>query len=262
MKTSKYVGLTALAAMLAFSAIANVTSTNYGDFAAQSVDFLSVEEHTSTFGDTVPKYGMPIVNAGSDSMDFNPVGFSAEAGNGDVDFTDGNLVFQIESRGDAVIDKVGFSEAGFYSLLGAAGTDATHVNVTASFILEVYEINGAPVQHFGQSFSLDFSPGDGTYQKITDGAGTQIAWSGDILVDVIAMLDQAGYDPETDHATKVSIDLNNELSAFSEAGTIASISKKDFDVGVSITVIPEPASVALMLGASSLIVLARRRFIS
>ena len=261
MKTTKYVGLTALAAMLAVSATANLTSTNYGNFAAQSVDFLSVEEHTSTFGDTVPKYGMPIVNAGSDSMDFNPVGFSAEAGNGDLDYTDGNLVFQIQSRGDAVIEEVGFSEAGFYSLLGAAGTDATHVNVTASFILEVYEINGAPVQHFGNSYSLDFSPGDGTYEKITDGAGTQIAWAGSILVDVDALLAQQGY-TVNDHATKVSIDLNNELSAFSEAGTIASIAKKDFDVGVSIEVIPEPASIAMLLGASSLIVLARRRFIS
>lgn len=258
MKTIKYAAVLTAIAAFTMSASA-LTYTNYGDFAAQDVDFLQVTEQTFTVGDTVPKYGMPMVTTNSNTMDFNPVGFSATAaGAGDVDYTDGNLVFQIESRDDAVIEKVGFSEGGFYSLLGT-GTDATKVNVTANFILEVYEVNNIAVTPFQDSYSLSFSPGDGLYELITDGAGSGVSWSGSVLVDVNQLLADNGYG-ENDFATKVAIDLNNELSAFSEDGTLATIAKKDFDVGVTIEVIPEPASIAMIGLAGGAVLFIRRRF--
>ena len=259
MKSIKYVVCLALVMGFAISASA-ITFTNYGDFAAQDVDFLQVTEQTFTLGDTVPKYGMPIVTTNSNTMDFNPVGFSATAaGAGDVDYTDGNLVFQIESRGLSVIEQVGFSEAGFYSLLGP-GTDTTKVNVTANLILEVYEVNNVAVTPVQDSYSLTFSPGDGLYEMITDGAGSGISWSGSVLVDVNALLAENGYGVN-DYATKVSVDLNNELSAFSEDGTLATISKKDFDVGVSIEVIPEPGTAMMLAGAFAGVAFIRRRLL-
>ena len=250
-----------MAAMMALSAAADTTYTNYGDFTAASVDFLQVTEQTTNPGDTVPKYGSPFVTTAGNSMDFNPVGFSAIAANGSSDVTDGNLVFIADAHQDKnmAIEKIGFAERGNFTL-GGTGTDGTYVDVDAYFYVEVTEVNFQPIESFGISVWMEFDPNtDGKHELVTDGAGGGL-WSGSVEVDINAALVLNGY-AETDRATQVAVDLNNVLTAYSEDGTSSLIAKKDFDVGMTVEIIPEPASLALVLGATSLIAFVRRRFI-
>jgi hypothetical protein len=44
----------------------------------------------------------------------------------------------------------------------------------------------------------------------------------------------------------VEISVNNDLYVFSEAGSVAKLQKKDAN-GIVITVVPEPASLALLM---------------
>jgi hypothetical protein len=94
---------------------------------------------------------------------------------------------------------------------------------------------------------------------VTDGAGPS-SWSGNVLIDINATLQENGYSDDQ-FATRIGVDLDNLLEVYTEDGTSASISKKDFDVAMSIDIIPEPASLVLIGVASSLVIFARRRFI-
>jgi hypothetical protein len=259
MKTMKLAVWAAAGALLVSSAVATTTFTNYGDFAAADVDFLQVQEHTTNPGDTVPKYGSPNVSAAGNGMDFNPVGFSAIAENGSSDVTDGNLVFTAAARGNMAIEQIGFAERGNYNL-GGTGTDATYVDVDAYFYIEVTEVNYNPIEAFGIPVWMQFSTNtDGTYELVTDGAGGGM-WFGSLQVDINAALVENGYSA-SDRATRVDVDLNNVLTAFSEDGTSSLIAKKDFDVGFTVDIIPEPASAVMLAGASALIAFVRRRFV-
>jgi hypothetical protein len=259
MKPARLTLVMAVAVMMSAVAMAATTYTNYGDFAAADVDFLQVTEQTTNPGDTVPKYGMPNVSLAANSMDFNPVGFSAIAEDGSSDITDGNLIFTAAARENMAIEQIGFSERGNFNL-GGAGTDATYVDVDAFFYVEVTEVNYQPIAPFGIPVWMDFNPNtDGTFELVTDGAGGGI-WSGSVLVDINAALVENGYSA-SDRATRVDVDLNNVLTAYSENGTSSLIAKKDFDVGMSVEIIPEPASIILLLGASSILGFVRRFFI-
>jgi hypothetical protein len=257
MKQVKLALAAGVAVALAFSAVADTTYTNYGDFAGADVEFIQVTEQTTNPGDTVPKYGAPLVSG--NSMDFNPVGFSAIAANGSSDITDGNLVFTVDANqeNDFYIEAIGFAERGNF-LLGGAGTDATYVDVDAYFVVEIKEINYSPVDPILIDAWMNFSPNtDGTRQLVTDGAGGGI-WSGSVLIDINAYLATNNI---PGFATRVDVDLNNVLSAYSEDGTSSLIAKKDFDSALTVDIIPEPASLVLVLGATSLIAFVRRRFI-
>jgi hypothetical protein len=257
MKHHKYITLVIAAGLIAATAGADVIYTNYGDFSAASVDFLQVQEHTTNPGDTVPKYGAPIVSTLSDTMDFNPVGFSAIAsGAGGSDITDGNLVFGVAAHDDAVIEMISFAERGTFNI-GGTGTDATYVKVVADFYVEITEVDNVAVSPIGAWASMVFNPNsnsDGMWELATDGAVSGI-WTGTVVVDLNDLLGNDG-----SRATKVNVDLNNVLSAYSEDGTTSLIAKKDFDVGVSVDIIPEPAALGLILLCASGMVFARRRF--
>src|SRR5687768_8495058 len=71
----------ALGAILFFSFTSGVSvaQINYGSFTGATVDFIDVTE-TSTSGDSLPLFGVPVFTA--DSLDFNPVGFDANASGG------------------------------------------------------------------------------------------------------------------------------------------------------------------------------------
>jgi hypothetical protein len=90
------------------------------------------------------------------------------------------------------------------------------------------------------------TPSDGTWQLGVDGNGgpsffTQ--WNGTIFVDIQDALNKSGV-PYTRGATKVTVNINNVLAATSEAGTSASVGKKDF---LNITTnIPEPTAFTLV----------------
>ncbi len=229
--------------------VAVAAPINYGNFTAATVDFLQVTEDANSFGDNPPLFGAPTV-AGN-SLDFNPIGFSAAAaGAGGNDITDGQLTFMIMAHNGHAISNVGFSESGD-TLLSGFGTDATFTKVTAEVFVDIFEVDGNPINQINVQADLVFTPLNGEYKLLTDGGGGpffQANWQGSLSIDLNAALTGAGQ-AFILGATKVAVSLDNTLAALSEAGTSSFIAKKDFDA-LSITVntpIPEPASVVLIV---------------
>lgn len=236
---------------------------NYGDFSGDTVDYLQVTEDSNS-GDSVPLFGAPTVSG--DSLDFNPVGFSANASGGGADITDGQLKFTVKAK-DGVgpnfyaISNISLSEAGDTTLAGF-GTDATTTAVFGNVFVNIHEVDGIGINAVGANYVMSFTPSGGTYGLGTDGGGGPLyntAWKGSLLADLNALL-TANNIPFVGGATKVTVNLDNTLIATSETGTATLIAKKDFG-GLSVTVnVPEPTS--FLLAGFGLLALAigSRRF--
>jgi hypothetical protein len=223
-------------------------------------------------------FGAPTVS--QNSIDFNPVGFDASSMNGGADITDSNLVFMVQAQSGARIRTLTFTEAGDTTLAGnvPAGSLSTATTVTATGVLDIHEVDvdgdaifdPVGINHISVPFSLTFTPSGGTYFLGTDGGGGptfHTQWSGTATLDVEAILIANGImippgnpvelgDP-AGGATKISIDLDNTLTAVSVTGTSAHIAKKDFG-GITIRTnvrlepggeqepfVPEPATFVL-----------------
>jgi len=199
-------------------------------------------------------YGVPVVTG--DILDFDPLGLGVSASGGAIDYNDAQLNFQILAKDQWAVTEVKFAELGDYLLAGPGGA-GTYASVSATFFVNILEIDGvAPVAPINYSVSQTFAnvamPGD---------AGTGL-WSGDVNFDIGQIITDAGQTYEMG-ATWVSVVLDNIMLASSEAGTISQIKKKDAN-GFTVTsyVVPEPASMALLVGASSAIVFVRRRLLA
>ena len=248
----------AILAVLFTSAVAR-SAILYGNFSGNTVDYIAVTEDSNS-GDPLPLFGAPAVFG--DSLDFDPVGFSAHAsGAAGVDITDGNLTFMVVAHAGYAIENIQLSEAGDTTMAGF-GTDATFTGVTASGILNINEVDGVGIPVISVPFSLAFTPSGGTYGLLTDGGGGPLFnsnWQGFLFQDIEQVLINEGV-PYTLGATKISINIDNTLSALSENGTSSLIAKKHFG-GLSVTVnIPEPSS--LLLGGIVLLAgMIRRRVV-
>jgi PEP-CTERM motif len=217
---------------------------NYGSHTGTSVSYVNVTEDTTT-GDSQPLFGTPTVTG--NSIDFNPVGFDAEAsGAAGSDDTGGRLTFSIQAHLGNAITSVQFSEAGDTTLAGV-GTDATSTAVTANGTIKINAVDGAAITPITRPISLSFTPSGGTYGLASDGGGLPIyhtQWTGSLTVNLPQILTNASV-PFAFGATNISVDLVNLLTARSQAGTDALMNKHDFG-GLSITaVVPEPASALL-----------------
>lgn len=214
-------------------------TTNYGNFAGATVVYTDVTEYSGT--DPLPLFNAPII-AGN-TLDFNPT-FSSFAENGS-DTTDGQLSFGIDSMSGNAIDELVLSEGGAYTMVG---NGSAFVDVTAVFYIDIYAVDFAgpgtsPLVSLTNSMTFSPNP-DGTILHTP--VFTQGQWSGGVSIDINDALVQAGVDFEMG-ATLLSVTLDNTLVAYSSAdGTTSFIDKKDFK-GFSITVVPEPSSIALAL---------------
>jgi hypothetical protein len=247
---------------------------NYGTFAGSNVIYVDVTEDSGE-DEALPLFGEPTVT--ENSIDFNPVGFDASSMDGGSDITDSNLVFMVTAKSGARLQSLTFSEAGDTTLAGNVpmGSMNTASSVTATGVLDIQEVDvdgdaifdPVGINHISVPFSLTFTPSGGTYFLGTDGSGGPIfhtPWTGSATLDIDAILIANGImvppgvnDPEGG-ATKISIDLDNTLTAVSADGTSSHIAKKDFG-GISIRtnvriepggdpsepIIPEPASLVL-----------------
>jgi hypothetical protein len=239
------VAFLAVLAVFLLGALADAAPINYGNFTGATVDYVAVTEDANSAGDAPPLFGPPTVFG--DSLDFDPVGFSASAaGAGGVDVTDGNLTFMVTAHTGYAIDNIQLEEAGDTTLAGF-GNDGTFTAVTALGVLNINEVDGIGIATISAPIALTFTPSGGTFGLLSDGGGGPIFnsnWSGSWSQDVEQLLIDNGV-PYTLGATKISINLDNTLTALSQNGTSSLIAKKHFG-GLSVTVnIPEPTSLVL-----------------
>jgi hypothetical protein len=245
----------------------NPDAVCYGDFMGSTVTYRMVREEATTIGDVAPLFGMPTV--GGDSLDFDPVGFSASAaGVGGVDITESTLAFMVEAKPGSVIQTIKFDEAGDTTLIGGAGLAFTAVSADVN--IDIEQVDGmsiTPIKLNG--LEMMFTPSNGDYLLGTDGAFPMFdtIWTGTLSVNI----EQALMDnnvPFVGGATKISVILDNTLSAMSANGTQSVIAKKDNGLIVTTGTrpdpgggpeIPEPASCCLaMLGLAVGATLTRR----
>ena len=230
-----------------------------------TVTYEMVREAANSAGDVAPLFGAPGVFG--DTLDFDPVGFGASTTGGGVDITDGNLAFMVKAKPGNSIDNIQFVERGDTTLAGF-GTDTTFSSVTMHGVLNISEVDFAPINSISLPIAItNFSPSGGTYGLGTDGGGGPLfasLWSGSLLVDlttanpaVAAAFANQGIVP-TLGVTKISVNFDNTLVAISQAGTSATIAKKDNGIIIT-TNIPEPTSCLIAAFGLALCGLAARR---
>lgn len=243
-KLNTHWGLLAAGAIL-FGSGAQAASINYGNFAAPTANYLGVTESSGT--DPVPLYGAPAIEG--NVLDFDPIAFTANTANGGADITDGQLNFTIQStQGNSFLNLL-FTEYGDYTLAGV-GSLATSAGAGLTVQVKILAVDGValatPITKVGtsqQNFALPANIGVGT------------PWYNSVSIDLAAAL-AAKSIAYLQGVTKVEVVLNDTLIATSQQGTIAFIAKKDF---VVITDVPEPGTIALLVGGAGLICLRRRK---
>lgn len=234
---------------------ATAGSINYGDFLGGTVMYLNVTETANTPDDDEPMFGAPSIVG--NQLDFDPAGFSAAAGSGSSDITDGQLNLQLRALPGSTLQSVSIAESGDYSL---AGTGAAATSIAFGIAIggaRVFEVDGVALSTPIALGAFSISGSD----DLGDGAEFLKPWSLSVTYDIGAALAAAGV-PFRFGATLIELAIDNSLVAISEAGSIAFIAKKDFTLSVATgnAVVPLPLP-ALLLGSAlfSLIVLGRRR---
>jgi hypothetical protein len=224
-------------------ALATVTC-GAGSFSGTDVDFTGVQE-TATTADPEPLFCSGAISVAGNTLTLFPTNFSAIAsGLAGFDQTGSNLQAVIQSTSALTIDQLLITEFGDTDLSGT-GTASTGHFLQMSGTVTVEEAFGAPITPEVINWSGIFTKAppdpDAGDPAETLGLPTDqdvTIWKGSALIDVAAVVPGA---------SKVTLAFNNKLTAFSETGTTATVQKK---VGgpISITVIPEPTTLALLGG--------------
>jgi hypothetical protein len=217
---------------------------------ASSVTFTLIQETVQSSGDGSSLFGTPTV-AGNNIL-FTPTTFNAASGPGvgaDVDHSLLTVMMEGTNPTDT-ITFINISEFGDASLTGVGGL-GTLIFLQMAGTLTITETLAGPVSQaftWGGAFSgsgtiVPAGPGGATFD-ITTNAGSTL-WTGTVSLDLTALLASKGiFSP----ATKATLQYNDQIQAFSEATSIASVSKKAVTgPGVIIEVIPEPATGALFV---------------
>jgi hypothetical protein len=199
-------------------------------------------------------FGAP--SASGESLVFFPPAFTALAANGGFDLTASQLQFMVTRKDANIIDQITIQEFGDAQFTNpfSNGTNGTSTVLSMSGTITVLEVDGSGIAPLFVPFTADYSVGEINDTSVLDlvtNPGTTV-WVGTAFIDVAAALVAANI---TGDATKVMVSLDNDLWAFSEAGspfgTSAKLQKK-VTSGIVVSV-PEPTSLALLaLGALGL----------
>jgi hypothetical protein len=208
-------------------------------------------QETSNAGDPEPLFGAPVVSG--NSLLFSPPAFTAQA-SGAFGFADTGSQLQFELIGNTLsdyIDVVTITEFGDAVFVGPLATAATSGFINMTMFVTVLEVNGVAISAITDSVVGTFTVGPSLNAVANPGSTN---WQGTTSIDVDAFLAAHSI---VGSATKVRVALDNDLYAFSEAGSVAKIQKKTAN-GVVVSV-PEPSALALLaLGCLSLGLRARR----
>lgn len=231
------IGLLA-ASGLSLLVVSSAHAANYGSYVGSTVVFENVTDQNGL-------YGAPTVSA--DSLDFNPNAFEAGCPlNGCVsELVDDTLTFTIQATNGNVIEDVVLSEAGDFNLSTFVDGDLAVTSVSANIFVDILEIDGVAVNNINANTSMVFTnAGSFLRDWSADGTGTTPGtWTGNLTLDLDAIITGAG---AIGQATRVTLNINNTLTAFAGGSALAFIEKKDFD-GLAVTVVPEPGTAVLMM---------------
>jgi hypothetical protein len=237
-------GLVMVGGLTNSSAAATISYADQGPVGG--VTFTAISE--SSFTDPVPLYGPP--SPFTIGLDFDPMNFGATANGGAMDVTDGQLNFTATTASTGKISTINLLEAGDYSLTGT-GTSATQALAGVIIRATITQVNGANVTPFNLapvnvSLSRNLAANPGIVQP----------WSLNASLNVASQV--AAQFGATARATKVEIVIDNQLQALSQTSSLAFIAKKDFRIDIDGPIIPEPATVGLLLGSVGLALAVRR----
>jgi hypothetical protein len=226
------------------------TDFTFGTFGASG----QLVQETSNLGDPEPLFGAPVVSG--NALLFSPPAFTASA-TGAGGFADTGSQLQFELVGNTVtdyIDKITIQEFGDVVFAGVPfATAATGSFINMTLFVTVMEVNGSAIGPITGSVAGSFTVGP-TFDAVTQGQNTTTLWQGTAFFDVDAFL---AANSIVGSATKVRVALDNDLYAYSEAGTTSKVQKKVAN-GLVVTV-PEPSALVLLaLGCLSLGLRARR----
>jgi len=225
-----------LVAALTVPAVSQAASMSYPGPVHVAQGFYDNIEETS-ITDPVPLYGPPVVGVGN-SITFSPTTFMASVSTHASDITSGALEFTFTADPGTYIQSLSLFETGTWSITGDAG-----VTAGGGLIVTYFDELTQTFVSIGEPIHTTVPPAD-DFPLMGPGNGT---WFGSALIDLEAM------DIVTDH---VIVTLDNNLIASSCGCGEATITKDSVTINVS--VVPEPASLALMAAGTVLIVRKRR----
>ena len=234
---------------------------------ASHITFSNIAQSGQGPGDPFAPYGSPTIDG--NALKFSsPNSFSASSANGVMDlynsFTDGFLSFSAKADSNSFISGFSLNETGARTLADfpLPGTDQTSVRVIALGRVIVTELDhGAtpligppanPIYNVDIGFNLNWNK--------SDNPGTSF-WDGFVFKNISESLRNNGA-VFTQGATAFDFILDNQLYAFSEAGTAAFIDKKRIEFVV--TTVPEPGTLLMSVVAMTgmMLMCPRRRRIA
>jgi hypothetical protein len=250
LKTSNFVSVAlALVLVLGASSLGLAATISYGSLGpVDGVMFNDIEESSGT--DSVPLFGPP--DAFSIGLDFDPASFVSTASGGNEDITDGQVNFTLMGNPGVGIESISLTEAGDYSLtgVGTAATQALAGAIIRATVTQIDGVNVAPIDLTPVNSSVGFN--------LAANPGIVQPWSLGLNLNVEAQLTQRGI-PFRIGASKVEVNINNQLQTLSQTDSQAFIAKKEFRVGITRDFIPEPSTFALLGMALAACGLVRRR---
>jgi hypothetical protein len=287
MRVLEYLPSVALIATAAiFTAARPASAALYGNFVGPTITYQNVSEFDTQITSPPPVISTPaslfgapqLIPAGSDSLTFPNITFSALAADGSLQQTDGQLTFNFVPTDGALIHSLSFDEGGSYHLIGDTGNAsdqallavndvritsvdgkalASPIIVPAVATPTVTPLSGAPTV----TDSSNVNGATTLLVTATLGSNDTGTWDITALFNFDAALAGAGLAGQ--QITGVSVALDDQLTASTDAQTLghtlASIDKKRFIImpGTPVgTTFPEPASLSLLIGGGLL--LARR----
>lgn len=225
-------------------------AAQYGDFLQPEIDYIGV-------GDMNGNFGSP--TATSNQLSFGEALFTAGCVGATCTSGVDTLSYDARTGSGFGLSRIRIDVTGGASRTDDVGTGSALATATANVFIDIFEVDGQAVDTINVSEQLLFaplgeSPADTTYLFLGDGTPgtTGELFFGTLDVDLDAIL---AANAATGSVTRADVSIGLTLTAFADAGNLASIEVGDFRVDH--VLVPEPAS-ALMIGLG-LSVLARRR---